>query len=188
MTSERPQCTGHAASTGQRCTKPPIRGGTVCAKHGGAAPQVREAARRRLLVREVEAEALAVLGHEGIEQVGDPVLELGRLASEARALTTALARRVNALQDIRYRGERGSEQLRSEVSLYERALDRTARFMEILARLGYESRRVQVTEDMAAQVAGALRSILHELDLSPEQERRAPEIVAGAMLRLVDAS
>lgn len=33
---------------GKRCTRPPIHGGTVCRYHGGAAPQVKEAARARL--------------------------------------------------------------------------------------------------------------------------------------------
>lgn len=33
---------------GNRCGKPPILGGTVCRMHGGAAPQVREAAQARI--------------------------------------------------------------------------------------------------------------------------------------------
>lgn len=41
-------CTATARSTGVRCGNPAIRGGTVCLKHGGAAPQVRAAARLRL--------------------------------------------------------------------------------------------------------------------------------------------
>ena len=41
-------CTATAKSTGNRCGKPPIHGGTVCKFHGGAAPQVIKSARRRL--------------------------------------------------------------------------------------------------------------------------------------------
>lgn len=41
-------CTATARS-GQGCRQPAIPGGTVCRFHGGSAPQVREAARRRLL-------------------------------------------------------------------------------------------------------------------------------------------
>lgn len=33
---------------GERCGKPPIRGGTVCRMHGGAAPQVEAKAEERL--------------------------------------------------------------------------------------------------------------------------------------------
>jgi hypothetical protein len=41
-------CTARAKSTGKACTRPAIPGGRVCRFHGGAAPQVREAARQRL--------------------------------------------------------------------------------------------------------------------------------------------
>lgn len=34
---------------GNRCGKPPIAGGTVCRMHGGAAPQVKQAALERLM-------------------------------------------------------------------------------------------------------------------------------------------
>ena len=41
-------CSAHA-KTGSPCKQPCIPGGTVCRFHGGSAPQVREAARKRLL-------------------------------------------------------------------------------------------------------------------------------------------
>ena len=40
-------CTAHNRQ-GNTCGNPPIRGGTVCKFHGGAAPQVIKSARRRL--------------------------------------------------------------------------------------------------------------------------------------------
>lgn len=43
------RCTAKSTRSGERCKRPPIRGGTVCATHGGSAPQVRDAAQRRLL-------------------------------------------------------------------------------------------------------------------------------------------
>lgn len=43
------QCTAHAKS-GERCRQPSIAGGRVCRYHGGSAPQVRNAAARRLAV------------------------------------------------------------------------------------------------------------------------------------------
>lgn len=45
--STKPRCTAHT-TTGRPCRRWPIRGGTVCPSHGGAAPQVRAAATRRL--------------------------------------------------------------------------------------------------------------------------------------------
>ena len=42
------QCTATAKSTGERCQRPAIKGGSVCYQHGGAAPQVQEKAQERL--------------------------------------------------------------------------------------------------------------------------------------------
>src|SRR3546814_4524700 len=58
----RRQCTAKSTTTGERCTKAPIRGGTVCATHGGSAPQVRKKAALRLL--ELVDPAIAVLARE----------------------------------------------------------------------------------------------------------------------------
>ena len=43
------RCTAHSSRTGKQCKQRAIRGGTVCVTHGGSAPQVIAAARRRLL-------------------------------------------------------------------------------------------------------------------------------------------
>ena len=42
------RCTARSKQTAQRCKRPAILGGRVCYIHGGAAPQVRRAARERL--------------------------------------------------------------------------------------------------------------------------------------------
>ena len=41
-------CTARSKQTGHRCRQPAIPGGNVCRYHGGAAPQVQQAARLRL--------------------------------------------------------------------------------------------------------------------------------------------
>ncbi|MGE2835132.1 hypothetical protein [Mycobacterium sp. SMC-4] len=42
------RCTARSKATGQRCKLPPMLGGNVCRVHGGAAPQTRAKAQRRL--------------------------------------------------------------------------------------------------------------------------------------------
>ncbi len=42
------QCTATVSDGSRRCRRVAINGGTVCRSHGGAAPQVRAAAQRRL--------------------------------------------------------------------------------------------------------------------------------------------
>ena len=55
------QCTATSKTTGNRCTRPAIPGGSVCRYHGGAAPQVKAAAAARL--RAMVDPALGALGY-----------------------------------------------------------------------------------------------------------------------------
>ncbi|MCC6650636.1 MAG: hypothetical protein IT348_05765 [Candidatus Eisenbacteria bacterium] len=52
---DRPRCTAHSRTSGQRCAQPPIRGGTVCRFHGGSAPQVKQKAAERLMAYQDKA-------------------------------------------------------------------------------------------------------------------------------------
>lgn len=45
----RTRCIAKAKSTGRRCARAPIAGATVCRVHGGAAPQVQQSARERIV-------------------------------------------------------------------------------------------------------------------------------------------
>jgi hypothetical protein len=130
------------------CRKPRPKGavdGWVCKMHGGASEHVRRGQERRAAVQAITADAQALLAAEGIDGIDDPITEIGRLAQEALALKTAAGARANALTDIRYTGAlqrdedgglvgTGTEQLRAEVALYERALDRSMKFLEVVAK------------------------------------------------------
>lgn len=48
VTPMKRQCTAKSKQSGERCKRPPILGGMVCATHGGKAPQVQRTARGRL--------------------------------------------------------------------------------------------------------------------------------------------
>ena len=48
MTNPDNQCTATAKSTGERCQRKAIKGGSVCYVHGGAAPQTQKKAQARL--------------------------------------------------------------------------------------------------------------------------------------------
>lgn len=56
---------------GQRCGKPHIPGGTVCRMHGGAAPQVKQAAMARLMA--LQQPAITRIG-QLIEQTAFPTV------------------------------------------------------------------------------------------------------------------
>lgn len=175
---ERRRCRATAQRSGQRCQKPPIVGGVVCATHGGAAPAVRAAARRRL----VTSQAAAALVKFDLPEVDDPILALGQLAAETRAVLTSLGLRVNDQDPF------GDGDVSAVLAAYERTTSRLARILADLGRLGYEARRVQISEAIADQVADVVNGILADLQLDPEQESRAPAVVARHMIRLAESA
>jgi hypothetical protein len=174
---DAPRCTAKSKQSGERCKRRPVPGATVCSMHGGKIPAVAAAAKRRLMTQQVKAEAQAVLAHEGLVGVDDPIELLTRLAAEITAFKDALAARVNALTDIRYQGAAG-EQLRAEVQLYERALDRALKVCEVLAKLDLEGKRQAAAERYGAEIAALLQAIFVELALSEQQWERVPVVVS----------
>jgi hypothetical protein len=48
MKARRQRCTAHVSDGSRQCERWAINGGTVCATHGGRAPQVQKSARERL--------------------------------------------------------------------------------------------------------------------------------------------
>jgi hypothetical protein len=173
------QC-GAKTRLGQPCRRPALAGATRCRMHGGASPQARQKAHLRL----VEREARQVLDREGIiAPLVDPLSALQELAGEALELKRYFADRLSALEQLRYEGRAG-EQLRAEVALFERALDRAQKFALDLAKLGLESRLVAVTEQQGQLIARCVQAALESCGLSDRQDVLA---AIAAELRTVDA-
>jgi len=65
------KCAAHSSRTGQPCQRWSIKGGNVCIMHGGSAPQVRQAAKMRLLeaADPAAAELVRLALHAESEQV-----------------------------------------------------------------------------------------------------------------------
>lgn len=183
--AERVTCTARAKATGLQCQRAPIRGGNVCYVHGGRAPQVRAAAQRRLAAQRIEADVQDAIAFQSREGVRDPIELLARLADEALAMKEALAVRINGLAEIRYSAAgSGTEQLRAEVALYERAMDRAGRFLDLLAKSGFEERRVQLGERQGALVAEVLHRVFNRLDLSDAQRGLLSTVVPEELRRV----
>jgi hypothetical protein len=82
---ESRRCTAHSSQTGEPCKKAAIRGGTVCASHGGQAPQVKKTARERL-------EALIDPAIDALRDVLQRGLDIGETPSAVRAALGILDR------------------------------------------------------------------------------------------------
>lgn len=144
-----------------------MRGATVCRSHGGAAPQVRSAAARR----EAEQQVRRGLARLDVTPIDDPLTELSKLAGQVVAWKDALAGKVNQLtgggcsecgftdgdSPMRYSADgAGTEQLRAEVALFERALDRCAQVLGLIAKLGIDERMARISERQADAVVRAV--------------------------------
>lgn len=160
------------------CRLPPINGSGRCRFHGGASPTVKAKARRQ----QVEGELRELAGKLAAPAVDNPLEALSMLAGEVTAWKDFLAEKLLALSTLRYTGEH-AEQIRGEVVLYERALDRTVSVLTSIARLNVDERLAAIGERQAAMLEGALDAALDALGVSVEDKQRAWE-GAAAHLRL----
>jgi hypothetical protein len=119
--------------------------------------------------------------------VDDPLSALLRVAGEVLSFKDFIGRRVADLRadQWRYHGA-FAEQLRAEISVYERAMDRAAKVLAEINRLGLEERQTRLAEREGALIADAIRKILAELDLSVEQQARVPELVPRILRSVAD--
>jgi hypothetical protein len=157
------------------CKRPVIQEGLPCSWHGGESPQLKVKTRRRNMGREavrlvqaggaqstmdelsVSAGQLADVARPA-PSLSNPLEALLALAGEVWRWKELLANKVAQLNEIRYTDGKGAEQLRSEVELFERAMDRCGAFLLQLARLDLEARLVRISEDQAAIIMRALES------------------------------
>lgn len=147
----------------------------MCETHGGRAKQVLAAAAERRL----DAEVRQTLARLDVADVADPLTELGRLAGQILAWRDAIAARVNQLDAIRYSAVgAGSEQIRGEVQLYERALDRCVQVLGIMAKLNIDSRLARISERQADILIAALTATFAEVGITGQTAVDARKVLA----------
>lgn len=107
--------------------------------------------------------------------IGNPFEELLLVAAEMKAFKDRVGARVAEMkiEEFRYGGDRIGEQLRAEVLVYERALDRLAVTLVKITRLNIEERLVRITERQAAVIEAAITGALADLNLSVELQEAA---------------
>lgn len=164
---------------GVPCRAWAIKGGTVCRQHGGNLVRVQNAANFRIAKTKAERQALSRLREKTGKNGTDAIAEIERLAAEVIVFKDICRERLELLwaqDEIRYSTSAG-EQLRAEVALYERALDRCEKILATHVRLGIAKRREAINEAEQLLLVSAIRNILNRLGLSQEQQRIAVQVV-----------
>ena len=162
-------CYARKRGTEKQCGAPPIRGTHVCKVHGGMAPQVRERGQERI----AQARAASFLSTQDYGPVDDPLGELLKLADEAIVAKDYFK---SQIESLRYQGNTG-EQLRAEVALWERAMDRCDKILSNIVRLGIQECVTRVKEAEMVLLGQALDRILDRLQLTPAQRAMSEAIV-----------
>ncbi len=177
------QCTGHITSgpeAGRRCRRSANHGTTVCGSHGASAPQVRDAAARRL----AEAEAVAVyekFSPNGASPV-DVFAALEALVARVTSFADFAAARIETLTAEHWAAF--SPRTAAEVDMFRQACRDACQLLTATARLGLDERLLaqrkadmyeEVSLHAAATVHGVIERSLAAMDLSEEQWRIARE-------------
>lgn len=173
------KCSAHRTD-GEPCTLYPVHGSTVCHKHGAAKGTP---ARRKAEERALEAEMRTELARLDVPPVTNALQEMQELAGQVKAWKNALAEKVNVLGSLRYSTD-GGEQLRAEVALWERALDRCTAILAVIARHQIDQRLVAIEESKAKAVVDAVDAWCRERGMNKTETAEAKRAI-GRHLRSV---
>ena len=188
--SPNPSLSGRCSARTKRgrCKAWPVRGAAVCVTHGGAAPQVRAAAGRRIAVAEwarsfgepaADADPTSTVlneirwstGHvawlrtrvqetEPEALVWGTVSEVDRTGGQFPGVDITRAAKANAW-----------------LTLYGTERDRLTRMCEVAHRMGIDARQIELAEQLGQLIADLLREVLDELNLSDTQLQTAAAAV-----------
>ena len=173
---------GATTRSGAPCRQAPIRGAARCRMHGGAAPQVLDAARERVLEARVRGE----LARMEIEPIGDPGLAYATLAGEVWAWKELCRTQIAYLEHWDYTDAKAAQDIKPLIAVYERALDRAQKALADMLRIGLTAEALRQakerpTVEQAAALHGVIQGLLDRLALTPEQQRAVPGALTAAL-------
>lgn len=197
---QRGRCTAHNKD-GSRHKQPAIAGSTVCYRHGGAAPQVKAAANRRLAQQTALQWAQQELDRVGVSE--RTPLEHLEASLERAAQNFALwdlacrsllgdsygtgAEEGSLASQLVGRDRHGQLAIHPYVQERDQALQQWARISKYALDAGVSQRRVQIEQERANLIAVALRSTLAALGLTPELQQQGLTLL-GERLRALPSA
>jgi hypothetical protein len=206
----KPSCNGHKRQVRpwQPCRKPPIRGGAVCARHGGDNPKVRARADLRLSWAAAEGEVadlmracdipkqhpidglLEVVRHSGamMRLLGYMCAQLDEAPEEIRASykdngdVVRFTMGEPAIWGINHAGDATPNVL---MTMYGQWADRYARACKLAMDANIDERLVRNAESTSDAVYRAVSKALDSADLSPQQSAAFSKSLALELRKLV---
>jgi hypothetical protein len=162
----------------KRGTEPP-----ACKNHGANLGSLTsQHAAERVVQGNVADQLVLILAEHGEkfmhpEPIGNPLTELLELAAEIKAFKEAMrqvAAYLYSRDRMRSAHDKVGEQLRAEILLYERALERLAKILIDISKLGIEAKLAGVEDDQVDMIDRALTAALTAsgLDLVAQQDAR----------------
>lgn len=169
---EARRCTAFARTTGKRCGRRPIPGGTVCVMHGGATPAVRAAADRR----RAEQQATALL-----EVIWDP--NAAPVTNAVEALQALVGRLQHAANVLGARME--SDGLDGAAAIaWAKVLRELRQALVGMERLDLDNRVLELEQERASLVTSAFRAAIAVVELLPADR----SLMVSTFLRSLGAS
>jgi hypothetical protein len=195
-----PDTTSPMPPAGQKCTavrgngKPcgrwPILGGTVCMAHGGAAPQVREAANRRLQRDQMRRDLGELMAELEVDAAGrGPTELLLDVVYRSHAMVQVIGAQMGKVGSTLTRKDRyQQDQPHVLIGMYDQALDRASRAAKAALDAGVAEALVRVEQEKGRILAEVMRAIFADPELGLTEEQRAVSgKVAGRHLRVLTA-
>lgn len=200
----KPTCTGHSRA-GTACKNGPLPGQAVCRMHGGRSPQAQAAGRRRRQEQAAEV-AVRTLGLPVDVSPTDALLEEVRwTAGHVQWLRARVQELEDGMTVSGYGADNpatrhplvwgttkvtekqatdnpGTDTVESSgasiwYDLYAKERAHLVVVCREAIKAGVEERRVRLAEQQGELVAGAIRAILADLGLTPEQQAKVSEVV-----------
>lgn len=173
------RCAAKSKRSGLQCNLSAAVGLDKCYLHAGVN-------RSKRLEAKGEAELSRQLAKLDLDPVDNPLQELALVSAQVIWFKDQVAARVNELTSLRYSVENG-EQLRAEVSLFERALDRCEKFLGTMTRLNIDQRLAVIEEQQAELIAKTLAMVLAELGLDLTAQNSA-KVKVVQRLRAIESA